>query len=300
MYHKIIVPLDGSRLSESILPYARVLADAFDLPVDLLQVVDSETVEAFADPGRGFFLDVVEADLRRSARNYLDKVSRSLNTRSAVNCLIDVGNPAEIIVGRAERQPEALIAMSTHGRSGIKRWYLGSVADKVLHASKNPLLVVRGKDAQSHEGVARIKRLLVPLDGSPLAEAALPLAVAVAKALGAELELMRVYTALAQAYYGEGFIPDYEEMTARLRSDAEAYLKERADVLNQEGLAGVQSILREGDAAAEIIGVAKKTEDNLVVMASHGRSGVGRWVLGGTADRVIRYSEDPVLVLRPS
>jgi len=298
MYSKLIICLDGSRLSESILPYARTIVKAFDVPVELLQAIDPETIQACANPGSGLFLDVVEADLRRYSKDYLDSMKDSLGTK-AVNCVVEVGNPAEVIVERAERDAEALVAMSTHGHSGFKRWYMGSVADKVLHASRSPLLVVRGREAEaSRDDMANIKHLLLPLDGSPLAEMALPHAVTLAKALSTDLELMRVYTPLTQAYYGEGFIPNYDEMTEMLRADAQEYLEEKASTARAEGLDDVKCIVEEGDAAGEIIDVAKKMDDNLVVMSSHGRSGVSRWVLGGTADRVVRYSEDPVLIIR--
>jgi nucleotide-binding universal stress UspA family protein len=301
MYPKVIVPLDGSRLSESILPYARLIAKAFDIPVEFLQVIDPEVIKAIAQPGRGFFLDVLEADVRRFTKDYLNTVSKSFDAGSSVRCRIEVGNPAEVIVSISIREPEALVAMSTHGRSGIRRWYVGSVADKVLHTCKNPMLVIKGsEDGQSHEGTANVKRLLVPLDGSPLAELALPHAVVLAKALNADIDLMRVYTALTHAYYGEGFIPNYEEMTETFRREASEYLEEKASMLKEEGLSHVKCIIEEGDAAAEIIDVAHKMKENLVAMCSHGRSGIGRWVLGGTADRVIRYSEDPIVVIRAS
>jgi len=301
MYRSVIIPLDGSRLSEAILPYARAIAQAFHCPVDLLQVIEPETIETLGDPGRGSFLDVVEADLRRSTKDYLNTVRASFDTGSSVDCHIEVGNPAEVIMKRAEQASEALIAMSTHGRSGLQRWYVGSVADKVLRTSKNPMLIVKGgEQVESSEETATacIERLLLCLDQSPLAELAVPHAVALAEALGARLDLMCVYTALTRAEPGEGFLPNYETMTATLRHEARGYLEKQASTLEHMGLGQVNCIVQEGDAAAEIIDVAHKMEENLVVMSSHGRSGIGRWVLGGTTDRVVRYSKDPVLVIR--
>ena len=301
MYPKLIIPLDRSRLSEAILPYARLIAKAFRCPVNLLHVIDPETIKALGHPGRGLFLDVVEADLRKYAKDYLNTVSKSFDNPSSMSCSIEVGNPADVILDISSRTPKALVAMSTNGRSGIKRWYIGSVADKVLHACTNPMLLVKGSDdGQSHDGTASIKRLLLPLDGSPVAELALPHAVALAKTLNAELDLMRVYTALTHADYGERFIPNYDAMGETLKHEARGYLAEQASILEQEGFRNVKCIVQEGDAGAEIIDVAHKTKENLVAMCSHGRTGIGRWVLGGTTDRVVRYSEDPVLVIRAS
>lgn len=301
MYPKLIVPLDGSALSETILPYARLFAKVLHCPVDLLHVIDPETVKTLANPGRGFFLDVVESDLRRSTKDYVNTVSKSFANGPSTSCRIEVGNPAEVIVKLSSQEPNALVAMSTHGRSGIKRWYIGSVADKVLHACTNPLLLIKGSNnGRSHDGRASVKRLLLPLDGSPVAELALPHAVALAKTLGAQLELMRVYTPLTRADYGERFMPNYDAMGETLKQEARGYLEEQASILKEEGFPDVKCIVREGDAGAEIIDVAHKTKGNLVAMCSHGRSGIGRWVLGGTTDRVVRYSEDPVLVIRAS
>ena len=94
--------------------------------------------------------------------------------------------------------------------------------------------------------------------------------------------------------------PSYETTAETLRHEARGYLEEQANILRQEGFRNVKCIVQEGDAGAEIIDVAHKTKENLVAMCSHGRSGIARWVLGGTTDRVVRYSEDPVLVIRSS
>lgn len=300
MYAKILLPLDGSQVAESILPYVRTLAKALKLPVELLQVIDPESVRTFVNPERGMYLDVVENDLKRTARDYLKNVAKSFGSSSSAEQTVEFGRPAEIIVDRAAANEKTLIAMSTHGRSGIQRWYLGSVADKVLHASKDPMLLVRADEKTKPEMQAPLGKLIVPLDGSPLAEVALPHATALAKSTGVAIELLRVYTLLTQAYYGEGFMPDYEQLTDAIKSEAMGYLEEKASQLRAEGIKNVSCVLKEGDAAAQIIELAQKTPDSLITMCTHGRSGIGRWVLGGNADRVIRHSGDPVLVVRAS
>lgn len=301
MYKKVVIPLDGSQLSEAILPYARVLAKSLKIPVDLLRVIEREVIEVAVNPKRNYFIDDAEADLRSSCNDYLAGVAASFVETPGVNCVTSVGDPAEVIVETASADPDALLAMSTHGRSGVQRWYLGSVAEKVLHASTNPMLVAKGTAEQkSHDGEATIKRIIVPLDGSFLAELALPHATVLAKALHAELDMVSVYTSHTNAYYAEGLIPNFDENRDAMREEAKNYLDVKAEQLSTQGVGNASCIIETGDAGARIIELAQQTPNSLVTMCSHGRSGIGRWVLGGTTDRVVRYSGDPVLVIRAS
>jgi len=301
MYKKLLIPLDGSQLSEAILPYGRVLAKRLKIPVDLLRVIEREVIEVAVNAKQNYSIDDAEADLRTSCNDYLAVVAASFVETPEVNCFTSVGDAAELIVDRASADPDALLAMSTHGRSGVQRWYLGSVADKVLHASTNPMLVAKGTAEQkSHDGEATIKRIIVPLDGSPLAELALPHATVLAKGLHAELDLVRVSSSLTDAYYGEGLIPEFEEHLDAMREEAKSYLDTKAEQLGTRGVGKASCIVETGDAGTRIIELAQETPNSLVTMCSHGRSGIGRWVFGGTTERVVRYSGDPVLVIRAS
>jgi len=299
MYKKLMVTLDGSELSESILPYARLLARRLDLPVDLLRVVEREVIDVAVNPKRSYSHVDAEQDLRAASTHYLEGIAQSFANARKVNCVTFVGDPTEVIIEKAEEQDGTLIAMATHGRSGTQRWYLGSVADKVLHASKSPMLLVKGKENSGpHDQEATINKVLVPLDGSPLAEQALPHATTVARALDAEIDLLRVYSLVSNVAFGEGYMPNFEQITESVREEARVYLKTKAGELTKEEVKHGDGIIKEGDAAAKIIDLAQETPNSLLAMCSHGRSGISRWVLGGTADRVIRYSGDPVLVVR--
>jgi nucleotide-binding universal stress UspA family protein len=190
MYTKILVPLDGSKLSESVLPYVRSLTKALRIPVELLHAVDPEVVSALVDPNAGRYLDEVEADMKRKRLEYLESVAGSLPEPMAVSCSTVVGKPAEVIVEIAAADPATLIAMATHGRSGIQRWLLGSVAHKILQMTKNPLFLVRSPKEMESTGSAPLKKVIVPLDGSPLAENVLPHVVALAKQTDMEVLLL--------------------------------------------------------------------------------------------------------------
>ena len=298
MYSNIFVPLDGSRLSEGILPYACSLAKALKIQIELLQVIDPDTIESSSDPSVGRTSDIVEADMKRNCSDYLNEKAKALLGSLTFNRSVEVGNPAEVIVDRAAAHTGTLIAMSTHGRSGVQRWLLGSVADKVLHACTNPLLLVRTASEGRVGEEAPLKTVLVPLDGSSLAELVLPHVAAMAKEMKLEVILLRVYSMLSYTYTGEELAPDIDQLTEIIRDAVKSYLEEKVGKLKAEGIEKVSYQLLEGDPAAKIIDIARETPDNLVAICTHGRSGIGRWALGSVTDRVVRHSGDPVLVIR--
>ena len=292
MYTKILVPLDGSNLSEGVLPYVRSLARAVNAPVELLRVDDTTQMTGYPP------------SMRLGA--YFEKVKASFSGITEVKHTVELGHPAGMIVDLAAEHPGTLIAMATHGYSGAQRWLLGSVAEKVLHAAKNDLLIVRTAEGQT-SGEAPLKTLLVPLDGSEEAEKALSTAGGLASRLQSKVVLVRV---LIRFYFAppEAVVPvigmttpDPKELRARAKAEASQYLTDKVERLRAEGVAQVSSVLIDGGAegaAADIIDLAGKTPDNLVIMSTHGRSGVGRWLLGSVVERVVRHSSGPVLVVR--
>ncbi|SRR5713226_1045957 len=301
MYTKVLVPLDGSKLSESILPYVRSLAKALKIPVELLHAIDPEVVSAFVNPSSDQYADVVEAERKRKGLEYLEPVGGSFPDPIAVNCSVAVGKPAEVIVEIAAADPATLVAMATHGRSGIQRWLLGSVANKVLHTTRNPLFLVRATEKMESTGVAPLKRVIVPLDGSLLAEKALPHVVALATKMDLEILLLQVYGLSASVLRAsDGYVPHMDELLKRLREEAQQHLDQISQRLAPEGFLRVFTMTLEGEAAGHIIDIARKSPDSLVAMCTHGRSGVARLVLGSVTDRVIRHCGDPVLVIRAS
>jgi nucleotide-binding universal stress UspA family protein len=304
MYSTILVPLDGSALSERILPYARSFANAFRSPVELMHVIIPETIDTLIDVDHGRFHDVVKSDLMKTSREYLERVARSFPDPSRVKSVVEVGEAAEAIIDRLERDSGALLAMSTRGYSGLKRWFLGSVANKVLRATKNPLLLVKATD-KVPDGEAFLTRILVPLDGSTLSENLLPHVVAISKALDLQIELLQAYTPPLTAFVPLDYrLPpqDFPNSTVgrALRERAEAYLKDKSAQLLAAGVRDVSYTIIEGDPAERIIETAQNTQHNLVAMCTHGRSGVNRWMLGSVTERVVIHSEDPVLVIPAS
>jgi nucleotide-binding universal stress UspA family protein len=181
--------------------------------------------------------------------------------------------------------------MASHGRSGLDRWLLGSVAEKVVRATTNPLLLVRAADGGQRDGEAILKTVIVPLDGSALAEKALPHAVNLTTRMNLNLLLIRVYS-LAQ------ILAPSTRLLAAIKEEAANYLDHKAGE-SKRAWANVSGLVSEGDAGEQIVNVARRTANSLVVICSHGRSGMRRWLLGSVADRVLRHCSAPVLLVRP-
>ena len=300
MYSKILVPLDGSQTAEKALPYARYLASKFKVPVELLAVVDIAEVASHMASEKARFLDTIIDDAVRRLTSYLGGVATTF-AGTDVRCWVEKGKAEDTIIEKAATDKAMLITMATHGRSGLNRFLLGSVAEKVLRGMVNPLLLIRTTEEATSEGEAMLKAIIVPLDGSELAEGVLPLAAGMAKKLDLEIELFRTYHIPYNVYGGEeGFYAgNYEEMLAGVRDEAAQYLDKKAAELKNLGIAKVTCVTKEGLAADEIILLGQKTPDNLIAMSSHGRSGVKRWVLGSVAEAVVRHCGDPVLITRP-
>jgi nucleotide-binding universal stress UspA family protein len=191
--------------------------------------------------------------------------------------------------------------MATHGRSGLNRFLLGSVAEKVLRGTANPLLLVRATEEAKSVGEAVLKSIIVPLDGSELAESVLPMVAGLAKRLDLEIELFRAFHIPYNVYAGdEGYYAgNYDEMIAGVRDEASEYLDKKVAELKKLGVAKVTCVTKAGFAGDEIIAFGRNTSGGLIAMCSHGRSGVKRWVLGSVAETVVRHSSGPVLITRP-
>ena len=297
MYKRILVALDGSQLSEGILPYARFFAETLKVPVELLRVIGPEALTPLSDAQHARYDDVMTAE-RKTAEVYLKGVAASFPDPSAVDGTVEIGKPETIIGDRAEAHADTLIAMATHGRSGVGRWLLGSVADKVLHATASHLLLVRTTEKSEGSEAAPFKAVVVSLDGSGLAEMVMPHVAELAKKVDLEVILLRVCALPIPVYTAQEYMPDLGELWDQMKKEAKEYLEEKVRQLQQQGLRRVSSMAVEGEAAEKIISLARKKSPSLVAMCTHGRTGIDRWVLGSVTERVVRHLSEPVLVIR--
>jgi nucleotide-binding universal stress UspA family protein len=281
----IVVPLDGSPLAEAVLPHVRGLAALFGARVHLLHVIaspDQIVVGKGAEPGtveqRGHYLT--------------EQAARFAGAGIEVTTEVQIGRPPAVILERATAEGATLIAMASHGYSGLRRWTLGSVTDKVVHAAKAPVFVVRAPDAvaPSAEG---IRRIMIPLDGSDLARSAIQPAVEIAERAKADLLLLTAMEPASDAY---AMVAHTDLLTA-LDTALQA---ERQELGADPRLAGhtVNALVAEGMPADVIVDVAAHREIDLIVMATHGRSGLSRWTLGSVADKVLHSTTVPLVLVR--
>lgn len=300
MYGRILVPLDGSKVAEHALLYARCFQRGGQIPIEFLGVVDAVEMTRQVSAAEGLFLDRLIEEQARRLETYLETIAGNF-PRGAVQWRVEKGNAAEAIIGSAAADKTTLIAMATHGRSGLNRWLVGSVAEKVLRGAANPLLLVRAAEGAPSWKIAAFQSIIVPLDGSELAESVLPAAADIARALDLEIVLLRVCGVPYAAYSaGEGFYEQtrIDAFIADLRTEAVAYLESQAAALKKSGIEKVTALVKEGRDADEIIACARGTPRSLLAMCTHGRSGVKRWVLGSVTEKVVRHSGDPVLIMR--
>ena len=301
MYEKILVPLDGSELAEIALPYAEELASRLKTEAALLQVVPRayHVYSAYGAVAQVPYTDEEMEPLKASAEDYLKGVADGLKNKGiTTRTEVRVGAAADEIIKLADETNTGVVTMSTHGRTGISRWALGSVADKVARGTKQPVALIRAKGA--HPDVREkdiLDKAVVPLDGSKESEAVIPYIEELASKLEIEVTLFHM---LAPNYYiySETQLKQIES----LRASAKDYIERVAAQLKQKGIVAMAkfSEVTSGAEAKEIIKLADETQADVVAMSTHGRSGIGRWAFGSVADRVLHEGNTPLLLVRPS
>jgi nucleotide-binding universal stress UspA family protein len=302
----ILVPLDGSPLAEQALPEAKLLASRMDAHICLLRAVPTAAQLSMLGDAimASYGIDeplkrydqreqrVWEAE-RERAEGYLAWHANQLRAAGLeVACEVQLGPPPDIIVESAERCHADMIVMATHGASGLRRWALGSVADKVAQTATVPLLLIRGT-AEPHAAPA-LERIVVPLDGSELAKQALPIATELARGSGAELVLFQAISPTLDIYHG---VQLPKEMVAMLCEEARAELEAHAAALRVHGVAVVVDLMV-GRAAEAIVDEAVRRDAKMIVMATHGYGGLKRWALGSVADKVLHATKLPLMLVR--
>jgi nucleotide-binding universal stress UspA family protein len=288
----IIVPLDGSQLAEQALPYAETLAHACDAPLVLVQAaaVVPRPREA-AEDARARAGDEAEARLD-AARG--DLAARGIRA----DVVVELASPAEVILETARARRAQLIVMTTHGWGGRSHWALGSVAEQALRRSHLPTLFLSPQALAAGDAGRLQRRLVVPTDGSAISERIFPVAQRLAGRLGAPVTLLRIIDPVA-FYRGSAMLPYGSLLPANLVEDAVGAA--------QSALEAEAARWREHQIDAEARAVAASPSEGIVAlaaergagwiaMASHGRGGVGGFVLGSTARRVLQRAPLPVLV----
>jgi nucleotide-binding universal stress UspA family protein len=301
-FHSILVPLDGSPLAEQALPLAAELARGKGARLRLVLVHELPPAPRDAFGANQFV--ALERVSRRGEREYLRRMQQELRTQgirlSAAATL--TGHPGPALAEYARETGSDLIVMTTHGRGGARRAWLGSVADDLIRHSGTPVLLVRAAESHATPVPARAPRqILVPLDGSDLSEQALPVASRLARTWGAELTPVTVVSPVVPA---DANVPlpsiHGAEAIERYRQDAQEYLEGIDERMREQGIRAEGMAVVGWSAAGAILDLAHPDAVSAIVLATHGRGGLRRWVLGSVADKLIRAAEVPVLVVRPS
>ncbi len=297
MFTKVLVPLDGSELSERALAPALEVAAKPGGEITLLRALVPQSVFARAlegaDPHVEEWVAEAQAVERKDAQKYLEHLQKA-NYRDDIQINVNLTDDDALGCILDSAVEHDLIVMSTHGRSGLTKWVMGSVTEKVLASATCPVLVIRA--------AAPIRRILIPLDGSSFSESALAPGLELALRLNAAVTLLRVVdevTGLERAQFsGLGATDMANRLQNGLISEAENYL---ASLMMPMGELQIEhKVVVSNTAAFRIVDYAQRHTTDLIVMATHGRTGLAKWVYGSVADKVVRGAPCSMLVIRPT
>lgn len=298
MFTKILVPLDTSAIAEQALPVAAAIAKSAGAELRLLLVHEPVPFDGYADaPWNAIGVSMESA--------YLDGKARELEARYGIRPTTDhrTGSAVQTIIALANALDTDLVVMTTHGRTGLSRAWLGSVADSVMRSLDVPVLMLRPRESRAGQSAAGIfHRIMIPLDGSKRAESIMNAALALGGP-GATYLLARVIAPIPvvlntpEPYALLPVVVD-SDATARVMDAATRYLQEIADGLRAKGMTSVeQSVVTSEFAAPALFELATANRIDLIAIATHGR-GASRLVLGSVADKLLRGSTTPLLVAR--
>ena len=291
MYQKVLVPLDGSKAAEMVIPYAEEVAAKFGSQMIIVSV--SESVPADTEQLYQAYLERTTEQVQHQLKGWKpDKETR-------VQSKVLMGKPADEILRYADETNVGLIAMTSRGSSVRPPWLLGNIVAKVLQATSKPVLLIRAPASEAAIQQKRlIKKILLPLDGSELGEAAITYGEALGGALDAELVLFQVVQPAAIVEPTEVGVLYSQPITDESgKASAMDYLNNFRKLLGKRGLK-VSSAIAVGSPPDKIIDYTKENAIDLITMSSHGRTGIGRWVFGSVTDKVLHAGDTPVLVVR--
>ena len=296
-FQSILVPLDGSSVAEQAVPVAAAIAERARCKIKLVLVHPPLlTIE----PGSAY--TKLELAMQKADRDYLRSIAAPLRKRLGrlLSTAVLQGFVVPTLARYAREVGADLVVMTTHGRGGIRRAWLGSVTDQMIRTADVPILVVRAADGKRTTPPLEVKEILVPLDGSPLAEAALEPAAAFAALWDAEVSLVQVVHRVSLP--SDPLLPfptGYsDEVTQIRREAAQDYIQDLAERLRESGVRSSGVAVLGGGVAETLLALARPGRISLMVVATHGRGGTRRLVLGSVADKLVRGAEVPLLVVR--
>ncbi|HEY0809131.1 MAG TPA: universal stress protein [Longimicrobiales bacterium] len=305
MYRSVFLPLDGSRFSEQALPLALSLVKRDGAKLEVVHVHHAASDDEWV-PVTPFHYEGLErserewngSDLQRENAYLCNCLENGhVDTTGVTLCKVLEGDVVPALEKEiAETDPD-LIIMATHGRGGVSRAWLGSTADTLVRDVHKPILLIRATEEDEPVDL-RTDHILVPLDGSRLGEAVVKHALELADPGRTRITLLRV---VQPAYVGPEFTINVQGDTLldERVEGAHEYLKELATQLTAEGFVIETDVVVSSSAAGAILAYATAHDADIICMATHGRTGVKRWLLGSVADKVMRGASTPLLLYRP-
>jgi nucleotide-binding universal stress UspA family protein len=294
MFERIVVPLDGSELAETVIPYVRDIAGQLDAEVYLLNACPAE---------HQVYLHMNQTYIKSTADKLRQGIIELWNPgqEPKVQGEVVIGDAEKVILDYVKQKDINLVAMTTHGTSGIRPWSMGNIADKVIREVGVPTLLIRVKDGHGPERKRLIQRILLPLDSSDASRVAVPYAVYLAKRLEAVITLF----SMAQTIYaqnldgmGAGLGVNWDSIDTSTEKYTDTYLRGIEEEMKEAGVTVNRTSYLGLDAAYEILEMEKRTQADLVIMATRGRSPVARWAFGSVAEKVLREGTRPLLLVK--
>jgi nucleotide-binding universal stress UspA family protein len=300
---RVLVPLDGSALSEKAIRFGAAVASREDAALRLVHVHIPHTPTDFLGATQYQYqgVDMEEYDRRDREKEatYLSELAETVGARvgRTVPAVVIDGDVSRAIDDYAKKEGSNLIVLSTHGRSGLDRMWLGSRAEALLRHTDHAVLLVPARDYENPSDTASIDRILIALGGGELGETILPRALELAKVTRAAVTLAHVVSLGVSV--GARTTPFAAGRLEQRTNAASEYLQERAENLRDQGFE-VDVRVEEGTSVARtLLDLAERTESDVIAMATHAYRPLNRFVLGSVADKVIRGSPVPVLVQHP-
>ncbi len=287
MYNNILIPTDGSEHAGRAAEHALVLADAFDVTVHVITVVDLQAETGPFDAG-GVSEEFV-ARLREQGREATEEIATTVETSERLRTAVIEGRPSGAILDYADERGVELVAMGTHGRTGVSRYVWGSVSERVVRKSDVPVLTVRATErSRVDDGYDDV---LLPTDGSEAAATAVDHGLAIAEATGA-----RVHSIHVVDVGGAASTTRPAGLLTGLESEGERVTEQIATRARASGLDAVP-VVRRGSPAEDILAYVDDNDIDIVTMGTQGRTGLDRYLLGSTTERVVRRAEIPVVAV---
>ncbi|MGA2619975.1 MAG: universal stress protein [Thermoguttaceae bacterium] len=305
MYHSILVPLDGSQFAEQALPLALSIASRAGASLEVVRVHVAYALQDLQHCSWLPFDPTEDAIFEEQEQAYLDALVRRLQKTASVSVTSALASGVIVdgILERVRATAADLIVMTTHGRGPMSRFWLGSVADELVRQAPAPILLMRPREAFQHlEPEPALRRMLVPLDGSELAEQVREPAIALGGLMGAEYVLVRV---VQSSSFPAGYPVSAESPAAgqprleRRKAEAQAYLDRVAERLRAEAFRVQTHVVVGESVATAVLDIARDKDVDVIALATHGRGGLKRLLLGSVADKIVRGTFTPVLVYRP-